>query len=339
MHTRENESCLIVADPSMGHDSQGGVISDIETVQVEDPMAKIRHNAHLEPAKRKNQNRAAQRAFRQRKEQYVKELETTFHHVQDTHRAATAHLIQENQRLRAIAYRLHTENAMLKQKATQRIRSRRLQPYTVDWPRDLTAPLSAAGHGKNISAIARKNNNIKSTAHEETTSEKVTEKDQVSITDRTPSTDQPIGDMNCGVGLLERSLSQCHITDEQSFCSHLGRQVCDDAFAQLLFEPLFDENGMLNVALENRPVPISPMLVEQQGNEKQQEPYNELRLLNCSEIWHCLYQHPRFQAYNLVELCQMVKQVAQCAPSGVVLEARALDGILERMNYDLSGLG
>ncbi|KAI8887850.1 hypothetical protein K501DRAFT_211287 [Backusella circina FSU 941] len=64
--------------------------------------------------KRKAQNRAAQRAFRERKERYVKELEKKIKHVQDSHMLATAHLFQENQQLKAVIYRLELENFALK---------------------------------------------------------------------------------------------------------------------------------------------------------------------------------------------------------------------------------
>ncbi|KAI9013858.1 hypothetical protein CLU79DRAFT_385194 [Phycomyces nitens] len=65
-------------------------------------------------AKRKVQNRAAQRAFRERKERYVKDLETKIKQVQDSHLFATSQLFQENQYLRSIIYRLETENFALK---------------------------------------------------------------------------------------------------------------------------------------------------------------------------------------------------------------------------------
>ncbi|KAK4511021.1 uncharacterized protein ATC70_012226 [Mucor velutinosus] len=64
--------------------------------------------------KRKAQNRAAQRAFRERKERYVKELEIKIKQVQDAHLVATAQLVRENQQLRAIIYRLESENYALK---------------------------------------------------------------------------------------------------------------------------------------------------------------------------------------------------------------------------------
>lgn len=64
--------------------------------------------------KRKAQNRAAQRAFRERKERYVKELESKLKQVQDSHLASTSQLVRENHLLRSIIYRLETENYALK---------------------------------------------------------------------------------------------------------------------------------------------------------------------------------------------------------------------------------
>lgn len=64
--------------------------------------------------KRKAQNRAAQRAFRERKERYVKELESKIKQIQDTHLASTTQLVRENHQLRSIIYRLETENYALK---------------------------------------------------------------------------------------------------------------------------------------------------------------------------------------------------------------------------------
>ncbi|PHZ12120.1 uncharacterized protein RHIMIDRAFT_190481, partial [Rhizopus microsporus ATCC 52813] len=67
-----------------------------------------------EKIKRKEQNRAAQRAFRERKERYVRELEKKFKQFQDKHAAAIHQLLQENQYLRSVICRLEVENCVLK---------------------------------------------------------------------------------------------------------------------------------------------------------------------------------------------------------------------------------
>ncbi|KAK4516219.1 Mannan polymerase II complex anp1 subunit [Mucor velutinosus] len=64
--------------------------------------------------KRKIQNRAAQRAFRERKDRYVKELEKKIKYVQDSHVYSTTRLFNENQQLRSIVYTLELEINALK---------------------------------------------------------------------------------------------------------------------------------------------------------------------------------------------------------------------------------
>ncbi|KAF4124630.1 hypothetical protein GMORB2_5296 [Geosmithia morbida] len=66
----------------------------------------------LTPAqsKRKAQNRAAQRAFRERKEKHVKDLENKLSDLEAARKAATT----ENERLRADLAKMATENELLK---------------------------------------------------------------------------------------------------------------------------------------------------------------------------------------------------------------------------------
>ncbi|KAI8068500.1 hypothetical protein BC940DRAFT_332902 [Gongronella butleri] len=64
--------------------------------------------------KRRLQNRQAQRHFRERKERYVKELEGKLKQVQDAYMFTTQQVMQENQQLKAMIYRLEMENVTLK---------------------------------------------------------------------------------------------------------------------------------------------------------------------------------------------------------------------------------
>ncbi|KAI9889514.1 MAG: hypothetical protein M1814_005208 [Vezdaea aestivalis] len=66
----------------------------------------------LTPAqsRRKEQNRAAQRAFRERKERHVKDLEQKLNGLEESSQALTT----ENERLRAELQRISTENEILK---------------------------------------------------------------------------------------------------------------------------------------------------------------------------------------------------------------------------------
>ncbi|CDH58400.1 predicted protein [Lichtheimia corymbifera JMRC:FSU:9682] len=64
--------------------------------------------------KRKEQNRAAQRAFRERKERYVKELEEKIKTLQENHASDNDRLQKENDDLRATIKRMESEMYTLK---------------------------------------------------------------------------------------------------------------------------------------------------------------------------------------------------------------------------------
>ncbi|KAF9168195.1 DNA-binding transcription factor yap1 [Actinomortierella ambigua] len=74
--------------------------------------------------KRKAQNRAAQRAFRERKERYVKSLEDRIKELEETHATKTSkELEEENMSLKVLVQKLETENYFLKE-----------QSFTFDFP-------------------------------------------------------------------------------------------------------------------------------------------------------------------------------------------------------------
>ncbi|KAF9116660.1 DNA-binding transcription factor yap1 [Mortierella sp. AM989] len=77
-----------------------------------------------EPAnKRKAQNRAAQRAFRERKEHYVKSLEDRIKELEEMQPKSDSKLSEENLNLKVLVQKLETENYFLKE-----------QPFTFDFP-------------------------------------------------------------------------------------------------------------------------------------------------------------------------------------------------------------
>jgi len=76
------------------------------------------------PALRKAQNRAAQRAFRERKERHLRELENTIKTLREDqyesllkHQRETSHYQRENSHYRSLIEQLETENSFLKQVA------------------------------------------------------------------------------------------------------------------------------------------------------------------------------------------------------------------------------
>ncbi|KAF9170752.1 DNA-binding transcription factor yap1 [Mortierella sp. AD011] len=67
------------------------------------------------PAVRKEQNRAAQRAFRDRKERHLQQLENMIKELKDTHHNATARFQRESQQLKGIIESLQSENYYLRE--------------------------------------------------------------------------------------------------------------------------------------------------------------------------------------------------------------------------------
>ncbi|CAO3687165.1 unnamed protein product [Umbelopsis ramanniana] len=105
------------------------------------PMANTPTPASVDPKqKRKAQNRAAQRAFRERKEKYVKELEDRIAELETSQQNPQANssvtLEKENQQLKELVQKLEAENYLLKGTA-----------FTFDFP------ISKATINKNASAL------------------------------------------------------------------------------------------------------------------------------------------------------------------------------------------
>ncbi|KAG2189211.1 hypothetical protein INT44_004353 [Umbelopsis vinacea] len=105
------------------------------------PMANTPTPAPSDPKqKRKAQNRAAQRAFRERKEKYVKELEDRIAELESSQKNPQADtsvtLEKENQQLKELVQKLEAENYLLKGTA-----------FTFDFP------ISKANLNKNASAL------------------------------------------------------------------------------------------------------------------------------------------------------------------------------------------
>jgi len=79
------------------------------------PMANTPTPTSVDPKqKRKAQNRAAQRAFRERKEKYVKELEDRIAELEASQGNQSVTLEKENQQLKELVQKLEAENYLLK---------------------------------------------------------------------------------------------------------------------------------------------------------------------------------------------------------------------------------
>jgi len=106
-------------------------VSSDQFASVDRPSSSEEKDLTSAQIRRKAQNRAAQRAFRERKERHVKELETQLSDLRNT----TTSLATDNQRLKLLLQKAMTENEMLR--ATSG--SRRPAPF-------LLFPEESGGH-------------------------------------------------------------------------------------------------------------------------------------------------------------------------------------------------
>ncbi|SLM34631.1 bzip transcription factor, partial [Lasallia pustulata] len=106
--------------PSLGHsfdsDNPNRVANDYDNPEQSQPRSSSEEKESLTPAqsRRKAQNRAAQRAFRERKERHVKDLETKLNSLE----AHSSTLLTDNERLKRELARLSTQNEILRATTT-----------------------------------------------------------------------------------------------------------------------------------------------------------------------------------------------------------------------------
>ncbi|CAG8546360.1 4_t:CDS:2 [Cetraspora pellucida] len=93
------------------------LLNDQETQQLTPPQRKKpgRKPNPASPELRKSQNRAAQRAFRERKERHLKDLENTIKSLRESQYESAVKAYREGQQLRSLIERLRNENLYLKQ--------------------------------------------------------------------------------------------------------------------------------------------------------------------------------------------------------------------------------
>ncbi|GAB5589847.1 hypothetical protein Unana1_04747 [Umbelopsis nana] len=297
-------------------------------------------------ARRKAQNRAAQRAFRERKEKYVQELEGKIKQMEQAHKQETVRLLENNQNLMSLIQKLEAEVLSLKNKS----------------------PSMSDGKTENGPSIFSGSPLLsdRSRDDEATDDSVVSREDARSNLSGSQEKQQSLGSRNCG--------SYCRTTkDGISFCTRLKEEVCSSAFERLLSESIFDNSGEINNAIEPVPIVTTPMPIGLQtaGNTRgrkfstfqknflrdshendeydlssgtseafKHEPHPDTlhpgtQLITCSQVWERLCEHPQFEEFDIEELCAQLKSKAKCSGSGPVIEEDELQEVLEALEAKL----
>lgn len=266
--------------------------------------------------RRKEQNRAAQRAFRERKERYVKELEAKIKFMEDAHAENMRSVQRENDELRQVIKQMKSELSAFKDLAASYSEAfRKLRESGVDVP-EVSVPDITTDEG---------------------------EEDEDEGEEVTPSASKRI------MRVPSSAVACIRDKDGVSFCERLKDEVCSSAFDKLLSEPLFDASGTLNDSVTQRPVPIVTQPISNKDRHDRDwfkreilsesvivDPAtHETKLVSCTELWERLSEHPKFDEFDLDALCEELRNKALCSADGPVLEERELANVLRNMEAKL----
>ncbi|KAL1915854.1 uncharacterized protein VTP21DRAFT_6242 [Calcarisporiella thermophila] len=252
--------------------------------------------------KRKAQNRAAQRAFRERKEKYVKELEDRIKEL-EKNETKSSQLEEENKKLREIIQQLQDENNSLKSDFTFEFP---LQGHNKDTPlepvRSLSFPTSSSDSGTPLSSSDLNNTPETCSTSPETDAIK-------SFTDKRPN------------DLLFDSLQNASLFNTFEDAPLFPN---DSLLSNGL--PLFDMAGLADVS----PSESSP-LDEFVKIENKSETEETKEVVSHQEAWNILVQHPKFDEVDLDSLCSEFTEKCK-AKYCATLEKEVMDKLIQKLD-------
>ncbi|KAJ2959754.1 hypothetical protein NQZ79_g4852 [Umbelopsis isabellina] len=322
---KKHQNNSIGSPSSDGHSTDKGSVSEVA-------------NSSEAKARRKAQNRAAQRAFRERKEKYVQELEGKIRDMEAAHKEEKSRLLETNHNLMSLIQKLESEIASLKSKSPSFTESSGATKNPLSTRDNSGSPHSPENIGENNVARLTPGNN--------------------SVTEQDSNSSASLGSRYCG--------TTCRTTkDGISFCAKLKEEVCSSAFERLLSEHIFDNAGEVNNTIEPVPIVTSPIsndhklskFQETYGRETKIDDEYDLssgtsqafkhdphpdtlkpgkELITCSQVWERLCEHPQFEEFDIEELCSQLKIKAKCSGSGPVIEEDELQEVLEALEAKLA---
>ncbi|SAM03398.1 hypothetical protein [Absidia glauca] len=319
-------------------------------------------------ARRKEQNRQAQRAFRQRKEGYVKELETKIKMMEKSHAQALAAVEQDNKALRDKVRELEkalgrqsTVNSQPDHDNAIAMATSALEVTTIDDTPTNPSPTSDSTYqqdqpmdNSDNSSTTKSNHGFKRTAVYSSS-----------------SSSSPFSPAASRIIMPSSAVACIRDKDGVSFCERLKEEVCSSAYNQLLSEPLFDATGSLNETVTSHPVPIvtdrmdeddgRPSMDDNDDDQHRFDMYDDpmyfldrltetlaterfdlssphpdtltpdIKLIPCSRVWQTLSAHPKFDAFDVDLLCDELKKIAKCSGTGPVFTEHELNALVQWM--------
>ncbi|CAG8544896.1 15368_t:CDS:10 [Acaulospora colombiana] len=317
-------------------------------------------------SKRKAQNRAAQRAFRERKERYVKELESKIEELE----SLSAKSVQENQQLKKLVEKLQDENFLLKQtsfnfeftpdEATTALDKditdlvsphANLSPNPAENPLNpYTPPSSNASDDEPStpnSALAGESDKTKDASNPSS-------KSSPQILPLTSSSH------NSSAASSSVQLPSSKPKSAEEFCEKLTDRGCEDgskgesssrlssAFTEYRDPTPFIQN-IDNPFSESTPLPplfdenfqefggftsITASIDENKHSYVVSLDDKSKKFLPCTKVWERIQQHPKFddlEGDEIDQLCAELKSKARCSGNGPVVPEEELEAVLVKL--------
>jgi hypothetical protein len=257
--------------------------------------------------RRKEQNRAAQRAFRERKEKYVKELEDKIKAIEAAHELKVKKLEAENKHLKDAMENMQKEMNQLKKTFSDNSTS---PPYS-----NTQSPVVSVATTSTSPAV---------------------------ITPRVPSSAVACIRDKDGVSFCERlkqevcSNAYDQLLTEPLFDSHglLNDSVAEHPVPIVTTDMSSDKKERSLTELYNE---FEQSLSADLSPQASKEPHS-IDLISCSEVFSRMSQHPLFNKFDYDDLCDELKKRAKCSRKGPVFEEyevkEVLDIMVERVRQD-----
>ncbi|KAH8547788.1 hypothetical protein BGW37DRAFT_509523 [Umbelopsis sp. PMI_123] len=313
--------------------------------------------------KRKAQNRAAQRAFRDRKEKYVSELEDKIAELEEEKKDWAGRYEQETRSLRKRVEELEAENYVLKGTA-----------FTFDFPLE-KAKASAAQNTSNSPPKDTESDTFNSPQFsrdssypfESNSENNSTANSPPSLKEDSPSslTKDSLFSTSFGDNASNSLFNDNNDIFSTAFPTTDDGKDTQQQFDQLLSEPIFDQSGGLTEfmnsafttnnldptlfteyrlpsnATNDAGMEHLPPLFEGDMDDLGFSPVNSEpnitdiehdRPSPCSENWKRLKKHPYFDDMDLTWLCEEMRTKATCRGSIYRLSEDDVDKVLKRLD-------
>ncbi|KAL1916753.1 uncharacterized protein VTP21DRAFT_5457 [Calcarisporiella thermophila] len=292
------------------------------------PIVNSEVEPHDKSSKRKAQNRAAQRAFRERKEKYVKELETRISELENAEKK-TSRLEEENKRLRAILEQLQAENLALKAE------------FTFEFPLpdpNLLKPISDLALPSPPSS-----KEIINESSPETETPGSLSSSNLHFDPNTPETLFTSPEYEASNQFSDSNLSPSQYTPKSASLGKAPNQhsVTYDSstvlFGAYRDAPIFPNDSLLSNNDEfpqlfdisdfgGFPVP-APASSDAEKPAETTPPDKEQ--LSGPAAWKIITEHPKFEEFDLDALCDEFKKKAKC--SKALVDRDILDNIIKKL--------